>query len=448
MTDEHARAARRALDDERARAANAGDRTAVGEYLADNLPHLLRTARWIANGVIDHEDLVSDAITALLGLWAQGTGPTTNPNTYVLRSMRNRVIDEYRSPRSRVRGVVDADAEMAPHVDSTRHADLHREYRYVMSALRSLPPDQQQALIGVVIDGRKPAELEAELDRPASAIYSLVRRAKVGLRRATLREILEDGAPETCRRAARRLPETVTELIAESPDSRGMSHIRTCARCQAAWARFGALTTLFGVVPLVVVASVLDAPNVAQADDATGADEKGQSRATRASIASRRAVVRGWPRSAVSTSRALAFFSILVGGGLLVLAAVQQLLPAGADPTGSFSVTSRVTADGRGEIDVALNLEATDDVRLVLRLPAGLTIVEVPEGWDCVAASARAECVTDGVDDGRFVLVDTRADDEGRYSLSLSGRMGDRDVTGRAQGEVRPSADTVAALVG
>lgn len=454
MTDGPAPADRRALDDARARAANEGDRGAAGEYLADNLPHLLYMARWIANGVIDHEDLASDAITALLGVWAQGTGPTTNPNTYVARSMRNRVIDEYRSPRSRVRGVIDADAEMTPHVDSTRDADLHREYRYVTSALRSLPTDQQQVLVGVVIDGRKPAELEAELGRPASAIYSLVRRAKVGLRRATLREILEDGAPEECRRAARRLPETVTELVDDAPDSRGMSHVRTCARCRAAWARFGALTTLFGVIPLFVVGSVLDAPSPAQADEGRGPDAErapdapSARRTPRTPSAMSGAVVRWWSRVPASTSRALAILSIVTGVGLLVLAGVQQFLPAGADPRGSFSVTSHAVGEGRAEIDVALDLEAAEDVRLVLILPAGMAVVEVPEGWDCTTGPAGAVCLADGGGDGRFVLSDTRPDDEGRYSLSLSGRMDDRDVTGRAQGELRSTPQTVQAFVG
>lgn len=450
MTDEHARAARRALDDERARAANAGDRTAAGEYLADNLPHLLRMARWIANGVIDHEDLASDAITSLLSLWVQGSGPTTNPNSYVVRSMRNRVIDEYRSPRSRVRGVIDADAELPPHVDSTRDADLHREYRYVTSALGSLPLDQRQALIGVVVDGRKPAELEAELGRPASAIYSLVRRAKVGLRRGTLREILEEGAPDTCRRAARRLPETVSELVDEAPNSRGMTHIRTCARCRAAWARFGALTTLFGVIPFLVVGGVLDAPSPARADDERSAD-RGRARDARrtrvTTNAGHRKTLGRLPWAPVATSPALALVSIVVGAGLLAFAGVQLLLPVGADPSGSLTVTSRVVEEGRAEIDVALSLEAAEDVRVALRLPAGITIVEAPEGWDCTLSSSGAVCLADGMGGGRFMVAGVGADGGARYLLSLSGRMGGHDVTGSAQGEMLRTAETVTAVV-
>lgn len=93
-------------------------------------------------------------------------------------------------------------------------------------------------LKAVVVDGRKPGDLEGELARRAPAISSLLRRAKLSLRRATLRVVLEEDAPADCRRAAGDLPESVAVQMEDVSRSRGMAHIRTCDRCRAAWGRF------------------------------------------------------------------------------------------------------------------------------------------------------------------------------------------------------------------
>lgn len=441
MTEVPATPDRRALDDQRAQAANTGDRAAAGAYLADNLPRLLSMARWIANGVVEPEDLASEAITGLLGVWAQGTGPTTNPNTYVARSMRNRVIDEYRSPRSRVRGVENLDRELPAHLDTTRDADLHREYRHVLTALASLPADQQFVLKAVVVDGRKPGELEAELKRPASAIYSLMRRAKVGLRRATLRVVLEEDAPERCRRAAKNLPESVTDLVEDAVDSRGMSHIRSCARCRAAWGRFGGMSSLLGVVTVLVVGQVAVPSDSAHADEVRSpTDAAPRSAAPRGG--------RSGPRPLIL--RVAAFVAVATGALLIVLAfpAVQQFL--GEEPPAAalrFSVVSKTLADHRAQIDVDLDLRGTEDVIVDLRLPEAVRVIRPPEGWACGETKTGWVCETSGDARGTFVLFDSRADEEGDYRLGLRGHRGDRDVAGAASGGIRSVEQTVTAVV-
>lgn len=182
-------------NDKLAHDANAGSRVAAGTYLRNNLSYLQHMGRGIAQGRIEADDLVADALSALLAVWAKGTGPTSSVNSYVIRSMRNAMIDERRSPRSRVESIADMDDALPPEQLSTRDIDLHREYGYVTAALLSLPPDQQTILRATLIDGRKPADLEGELQRPASALCALGLRARTALRRTTLRVVVEEDAP-------------------------------------------------------------------------------------------------------------------------------------------------------------------------------------------------------------------------------------------------------------
>ena len=432
---------RRVVDDRRAREANAGDRGAAGEYLAENLPYLLSIARRISNGVLDPDDLAADAIAALLALWAEGRGPTSNPNAYLSRAMRNRLIDEYRSPRSRVGGILDADEELQPHFDSTRRTDLHREYAYVAAALQSLPPDQQLVLKAVVVDGRKPGDLEGELARRAPAISSLLRRAKLSLRRATLRVVLEEDAPADCRRAAGDLPESVAVQMEDVPRSRGMAHIRTCDRCRAAWGRFGALTSALGTVALLVAGSVLSPSGSAEADDRPrGTPTATPSVVRRLSGARRISLV----------PQIMAIASVVVGVLLIALAlpAVQNLLSGGPIGGLQLAVTSRALPAERAEIDVDLRLGDTEDVVVELLLPPGLSVLSTPEAWDCSPSSTGAICRGDATSRVTFALVDSRPDEAGGYRLLLAGHRGDRAVSGVAEGQVRSETQTVTATVG
>lgn len=256
--------ARRARNDAFAAAANAGDREAAGDYLRENLPYLTSMARWLAGGTLDPDDLTADCIANLLALWARGDGPTTHPNAYLIRAMRNRLIDERRSPRSRVVGITDHEMELPPEHLESREIDLHRELGFVRTALKSLPEDQQRVLTATVVEGRKPAELTGELNRSASAIYSLSHRAKANLRRATLQTVLLEDAPEECRSAAGRLPETVAADPDEAGDVVGTRHQRSCRRCRERWTRFSGMATL-GLLTLLVVGNTVAAPAPAQA---------------------------------------------------------------------------------------------------------------------------------------------------------------------------------------
>lgn len=442
MNGDHA-AQERAAADEYAVAANSGDLAAAGAYLERNLAYLSSIARWLARdslGAVDPDDLAADAIANLLTLWSQGRGPLSNPNAYLIRAMRNRIIDAHRSPRSRVQGLTDSEAELPPQYMITRDIDLHREYAYVREALSSLPDDQQRVLRATVIDGRKPAELEEELGRPASAIHALSHRARAGLRRATLRVVLTEDAPEECRRAAGRLPKTTTTDVDESPDSIGMRHIRTCERCRAAWGRFGGMSTL-GLVSLLVAGSVFGGGGAAEAseDTSTPAESRTGPRA------------RG--RDAVTVWASIG--GIIAGIAILAFslpAAIGELASGGgasegtssstdAQQTADFEVTSVAGGEGRASLEILLRIEGT--LELTLSLPPGMTVAEYPAGWDCATRSDVVTCALGDEKAGTFELADGRADQSGVYRMELSGDHEGRHVAGFAQSSITDEEQTV-----
>lgn len=439
--DEEQKLELRVLNDGWAAAANAGDRDAAGSYLRRNFPYLSSMARWLARGAIEPDDLAAEATTSLLVVWSQGRGPTSNPNAYVIRSMRNRVVDERRSPRSRVQGTPDLEEEFPPEYMDTRDIDLHREYGYVREALNSLPADQQQVLRATVIDGRKPAELEEELGRSASAIYSLSHRAKAGLRRATLRIVLSDDAPEHCRHAAERLPDAIPHDVDDAADSAGMPHIRSCMRCRSAWTRFGGLATL-GIVSLLVVGNTLGLPAPAHASGPVSADARLRRRVR---------------LTRVTPLRILSLVGFVVGVSVVaftlpsVIAGVFPVQQRPGEPDVPVGANLRVTAlstpQERATLRVQVEIDGDGELAATLTLPAGVTVSEAPKEWECNLDAPKVTCRLDTRDEGTFVLVDARSLPTGSYRLELSGDIGTSGIVGFAEGTITEKPETVSAVV-
>lgn len=437
----------RLVNDECAAAANAGDRDAAGKYLRLNLAYLSSMARWLARGAMEPDDLAAETITSLLAVWSQGKGPISNPNAYLIRSMRNRVIDERRSPRSRVQGISESEEELPPDQMITRDIDLHREYGYVRQALVSLPDDQQQVLRATIIDGRKPAELEGELGRSASAIYSLSHRAKAGLRRATLRVVLTDDAPERCRHAADRLPETIAGDVDDATDSVGMEHIRSCARCRGAWSRFSGMATL-GIGTLLVAGNAVGGAAPAQAsENPPSSDSAPPTPQVRPAIAKK-----------ITPLRVISLLGVVVGIVIIAVtlpAVIGGILPGQKDAEGpgtpaaaDLHVTTVASVPGRATLTIELDADVAGDLGAVLSLPAGVTVSQPPEGWSCELGDPVVTCRLDASRDGTFELLDARADQTGTYRLELSGDSGGRGIAGFAEGTITDEEQTVAASVG
>lgn len=399
-----------ASDPELVRAAASGDRQAAGEYLARHLSYLSLMSRRLSMQKVDPEDLLSEAITRLLELWASGTGPTDEVNRYIIAAMRNRVIDELRSPRSRVAAlefVPDADLTVDDRAQTDR-VDIHGELTTIRRAFEQLPEAQQKALHEIVVRGRKPAELVVELDRPAPAISSLLRRAKLGLRRSLLTVILSEKGFPDCVSNAQELPAT----ILDSPDDYPMSdhqldHVRSCPRCRAGWSRFAQLATALGLLPLLSMSLVLAGrPSGASAapESRGGGTEPAASPRLPASESGALGPL-GVATVAVAARFALAAAAVVIGVGILAAPAI----PAGISPVTMMAaeasprapVEATLTAEVEGDTSsrsLAVSFAVRDAewsiASVTLDLPEGITVRTAPTGWTCQSTPEGARCET------------------------------------------------------
>ncbi len=446
----------RSDDEALASAANHGDKRAAAEYFNRHLEYLAAMARYLASSTIDPEDLLSEAVVGLLAVWSQGKGPTTGVNSYLLRSMRNRLIDEYRSPRSRLQQSADEEEGLPPFVQSTRVIDMYREASIIREAVKKLPQDQQIVLWATIVEGRKPSELETELNRPASAIYALGRRARVGLKRVILQTVLEEDAPAECLRWSSKLPETVTSEIESAPDSRGMKHIRECKRCRTAWARFTAMGSALSMGTVVVLSGFLLPAPAAQASGIGGdgpADaENGRSREQSPSAGR-------FPSWFLGRWGILISVLAVLGGVVLVSLSVVNIV-GNSNGQGSGQAGSVKSSDSPIELIVTTQKINTtsatltvvlDGIRspstITLKLPEGLSIRYEPQGWDCLSSGDIATCAVTGSVEGTFDLLDEREDESGRYSLTVEAKVGNQLLSGFATGLITSDKRSVDARV-
>jgi RNA polymerase sigma factor (sigma-70 family) len=410
------------------RLAKAGDMHAAGQVIWRHRQGVLGAARSIAGSRLDAEDLVSLAVARLLDMWSRGTGPDSGVGGYLARMVRNAAIDEYRSPRSR--GVsIDADEgeQLAPrlliHDDaSVREVELEREFEAVRLGLGRLPDRYQLLLREAVVHRRKPAELVVELGASSTSISSMLRRAKLALRRSVLVVHLEAGE-EDCRDNAERIPELVfDEPGGHAETESGLRHIRDCDVCRRNWARFGAMSGALGILPAVVLIQSGAEPTAAASAVAAGAlggDDQPRAStppsvppappvppvpATPAAVAgATRGLARGWVAVAAAV--------LVVGGGAaLVLGLLVPSLAAGQVPTGQIveldtehSPAARLSAsavvDGAGAtLSVAFSVPGHDWQidSATLQLPEHVRLVEAPRGWTCEPAAVAYLCEVDG----------------------------------------------------
>lgn len=227
------------------------DRSTGEAFIQENLARINYLSRTIARNIVDPEDLAADAILSLLGAWDEGHGPKADPLPYLAASMRNRIKDHLKSPRSRTEAFSDWDDLPLDHAEGDL-VDVAEERAVVTQALNTLPSDQRQVLVEMTVNGVKPRELESKLGRPAPAISSLHRRARLSLRRAVLTAVLSDHAPEACKEAIEQIPAVFPDTL-DSSFGDEAPHFLDCPRCKIAWHRFSTLLSAFGLLPLIVL---------------------------------------------------------------------------------------------------------------------------------------------------------------------------------------------------
>lgn len=430
-------------------AAATGDRRAAGEYFALNLRKLSAIAYRVAGDSFDPGDLLGEALLIVISKWADGTGPTGNVNAYIAKVMRNRMLDEFKSPRSQVRHLEPTHDIAAQEDDRIRLIELGPQLDLVRRALAELPPDQQEVLGATVVDGQKPRDLVEQLGRPTTAIYSLTKRAKTNLRRAMLRLMLEEDARPECAAAAQRLPENVGNSPDETTGGRSAEHYRTCRRCRRVWGSFAALAAL-GIVPLVVVGDLLSAPS---ASASTGEDARAEAPMSPAapspvpptSLTPSAPAPR--PRGLLGARLNLAGLLLALTGialvGVLVVAFMTETLWFEREPTAQIDVDA--VPVGATLIDFALDFEVVDETwrtrSLEITLSDEVLSVAAPEGWECGAEARVVTCATDRMSapGGTFRIEHTDPDDVVVYDIELvTATDAGATVVGTASGRVRP----------
>lgn len=356
-----------------------GDQAVVGDYFRENTGLLLGMARRIAPSHVDPEDLLADAIASLLTQWAKHAGPREHINTYIVKSMRNRVKDELRSPRSRILGLaveMDAPAEPSPLL---RRAELGNEIGLAQAALERLPADQRLVLQEMVVNGHKPRDLEGVLKRPASSITALAVRAKQGLRRAMLQTLIAEGTDE-CKKALRQVPNP-TPLKLPAQDTRGRpTHFAGCDHCQRSWARFAALPSALGLTTLLVVADALSPGTAASA----AASEPSRDHVPPSQRDRRR-------------NRGL----LLLGAVSLVAAGFAAFLLIDlppSQPAADVEVLRQPVDHARilYSVDLRIATERWSMESATFTGPDQISAVTPPPGWTCSIDDTRAVCETTG----------------------------------------------------
>nr|WP_256448976.1 sigma-70 family RNA polymerase sigma factor [Leucobacter chinensis] len=444
-------------------AAAQGDRKAAGEYFTKNLSYLMVLARRISGGVMDPEDLLSESFLRLLEQWSIGSGPTQNVNAYLAVIMRNRVKDELKSPRSRVRVLDQSEDIVDPTAQDMTHVEVRNEVHLVRKALENLPQDQSKVLLAMTVLGEKPRNLEKELGRPAGAISSLHRRAKLSLRKEVFRLVLGGDAPSPCIEAINRVPEKFPDLPSQYVGDIE-NHFEGCERCRRAWTRFGRLAMAFGILPLATAGGLVFGPatEVQAASLIHGAEtgQYGQSSAPQ-DLTQSEVLERGGSASSEHPTRSLTarqsgkqplqaggFLVVLrqygTGGliavaGLLAMAiGVVTLIMTSPTPTASFSVTpvEGTLRSNDFRVDFSVSEKSWRIQTLTLEAAQEVEQIKSPPGWECSLQGNAARCVTNVVNSegGNFTVKRRNTSSDSRLIFLISAETGSgRNILGTVE---------------
>lgn len=164
------------------------DRSNWREVAARRAPEWITDLRGIAAAIggrlIDGDDLLSYAIERLLLSWERGAGPSDRFHGYLVRTMRNRVVDEARSPRARQVPLSEA-IDRATHDDSSspeHYVEEMAERKHLQEVMYLLPETARETVIESCVDGRTPADLALSWGVSANTAAQRVHRAKNLLR--------------------------------------------------------------------------------------------------------------------------------------------------------------------------------------------------------------------------------------------------------------------------
>lgn len=142
------------------------------------LPRMRRFASGLARNPADADDLCQAAIERAINSrqqWQEGT----RLDSWVYRIMRNLWIDEARSRTRRDKTFTDEDAGFAVGADGGQES--HVELSMVDRAMQSLPDEQREAVLLVLVEGYKYAEAAEIIGCPIGTLTSRLLRGREAL---------------------------------------------------------------------------------------------------------------------------------------------------------------------------------------------------------------------------------------------------------------------------
>ncbi|MCR5870631.1 MULTISPECIES: RNA polymerase sigma factor [unclassified Sphingomonas] len=148
------------------------------EQLLDLLPRLRRFAHALARDAADADDLLQASVERAL-LRRDQWQPGTRLDSWMARLMRNLWIDTVRAQTRRGETFVPPDAGESVGVGASQEAMV--ELGNVGRAMRTLPPEQREAVALVVVEGFAYREAAEILEIPIGTLTSRLVRGREAL---------------------------------------------------------------------------------------------------------------------------------------------------------------------------------------------------------------------------------------------------------------------------
>ena len=139
----------------------------------------------------EREDVVEEAFANIFATLQRGRGPRESFRPYLIAAVRNITFSRARREVRAVEGT----RRLMTEIETSEQAHELSVDDLVTAAFRQLPDRWRHILAAVEIEGRKPAELAAELGLSPNAASALVARARRGLRAAYHDELRRDSRP-------------------------------------------------------------------------------------------------------------------------------------------------------------------------------------------------------------------------------------------------------------
>jgi RNA polymerase sigma factor (sigma-70 family) len=206
-----------------------GDLSAFGQLYERHVQTARRVARQLTRSAAEADDLLSEAFERVLDSLLAGSGPTTAFRSYLLRTLRNALVDKARRDhRMFFSDDLTPLDQGVPFVDTALET---LESQLVAQALASLPQRWQWVLWRTEVEGDSLATVAAALGLTNNGVAALAYRAREGLRQAYLQMHVHDPATAACRRITPHLGAWVRNGLSRREQQLVDVHLAECGHC-------------------------------------------------------------------------------------------------------------------------------------------------------------------------------------------------------------------------